>query len=350
MFAVVGRVRFVDECRAGGGEFRPRDVDAVLEWRAGAAWVGGGLRGRAGAPVIVDGHELLVLERKETPLESGFEDGTSWKVERGAEVLRGPEDEEPAGPVRIRCRHGAALEYLAGEIRVALAIPSHGCVSAGLPVLAGGIEVCRTSPGEVVWNRRVVPVAALVQAVGDTACAVAPAVVIVARDDVIGLVGIGRDGRLVLRLTASLQIWIAQVQAVLVDLDVRREIRRAAVAPARKVIGRFRPRLPPAIGAQFVRGESRKEPFLDVVQLLLQSRRGRDGGCGRQEQNGREGQRGQGGQQSVLHLTLDRKRRFHGGLSADHSSCGSVGTAVTGASERKRRESEKFVAGTAPAA
>src|SRR5438445_11086195 len=128
VFAVVRRVRFVDERRAGGGEFRPRDVDAVLEWRAGAAWVGGGLRGRAGAPVIVDGHELLVLERQETPLESGFENGTSWKVERGAEVLRGPEDEEPAGPARIRCRHGAALEYLAGEIRVALAIPSHGCV------------------------------------------------------------------------------------------------------------------------------------------------------------------------------------------------------------------------------
>ena len=81
VFAVVRRVRFVDERGASGGEFRPRDVDAILEWRAGAAWVGGGLRGRAGVRVVVDGHELLVLERKEAPLESGLEHGTPREVE-----------------------------------------------------------------------------------------------------------------------------------------------------------------------------------------------------------------------------------------------------------------------------
>src|SRR5205814_6579092 len=124
-----------------------------------------------------------------------------------------------------------------------------------------------------------------------------------------------RNERFVLRLAAALQIWIAQIEAVLVDLDVRREIRRAAVAAAGKVVRRLRRGLSAAIGAQFVRRESRNEPFLDVVQFLFESRRGRDGRCGRQEQHGREWQRGQGAQQSKLHLTLNRKRRFHGGLS-----------------------------------
>ena len=166
MLPVVGREGLVDESRPAGGELGPGDVDPVLE--GGAAGTGRRDRrpARAGAGVVVDSHELLVLEREEGCLTTGFEDRPAWEVVRRAVILRRAEDEEAARPIGIACRGRSALEQLAGEIRVALAIPSEGRVTARLPVLAREcVPSADRVAGEVVRRRGVVPGPTLIEAV-----------------------------------------------------------------------------------------------------------------------------------------------------------------------------------------
>src|SRR5439155_14412565 len=94
-----------------------------------------------------------------------------------------------------------ALEQLAGQIRIALAIPADGRITARLPVLARECVACADRvAGEVVGCRGFVPGPTFVEAVGNAAGAVAAAIVVVAGDDVIGLVRVGRDRLFVLRL------------------------------------------------------------------------------------------------------------------------------------------------------
>ena len=95
----------------------------------------------------------------------------------------------------------------------------------------------------------------------------------------IGLVRVGRDRLFVLRLAASLEIRIAQIQTVLVDLDVGRLIGRTAVAASGEVAGWLGA---PAVGfgVQLHRSEPREQPALDVVHLIIDSGDGRLGGVG----------------------------------------------------------------------
>src|SRR5438876_12099713 len=109
---IVGGVGLIDKGRPAGSEFRPGDIDAVLEGRAAAARRCAGRAPRAGVRIVVDPHELLVLERKEGRLWAGLENGPSGEVERGPVVLGRSEDEEAARSVPIGGSCRAALEQL----------------------------------------------------------------------------------------------------------------------------------------------------------------------------------------------------------------------------------------------
>src|SRR5205085_4975933 len=117
---------------------------------------------------------------------------------------------------------------------------------------------------------RVVPRPPAVGAPRGPARPVAAAVVVVARDDLVRVVRVDRDRRLVLSLAAALEIRVGQVQAVLVDLDVRADVGRTVAAAAREVL--VRPvgravvvvRLP-----ELERGEAGDQPLLLVVHLVV---------------------------------------------------------------------------------
>ena len=79
------------------------------------------------------------------------------------------------------------------------------------------------------------------------------------------------DERLVLGLTAALQVRIAQVQAVLVDLDVRALVIRTPIAAAREVRRPARVRAADVVPvlAERERCEAGDDPGLDVVELVV---------------------------------------------------------------------------------
>src|SRR5207253_6418746 len=108
---------------------------------------------------------------------------------------------------------------LAGQVRVALGVPGDRGVAAGLPVLAGRAAE-RGTAAEPVRCGRVGPRPTAVQRVRHPAGTVTAPVVVVAADQVVGVVRVDRDPGLVLRLGPALQIRVGQVQAVLVYLDV----------------------------------------------------------------------------------------------------------------------------------
>src|SRR5207237_5716944 len=85
---------------------------------------------------------------------------------------------------------------------------------------------------------------------------------VVACDDMIGLVGVLRGIRFILGLAASLQVGIAEVQAVLVDLDVGRRVDGAVTAAAREVIGWRLRRIGLILGAELVRNKARDDASL----------------------------------------------------------------------------------------
>src|SRR5437763_140217 len=65
---------------------------------------------------------------------------------------------------------------------------------------------------------------------------VAAAVVVVARDELVRVGRVDLDRGLVLRLGAALQVRIAQIQAVLVDLDDRAVVVDTVTASLREVV------------------------------------------------------------------------------------------------------------------
>src|SRR5437868_9437104 len=167
---------------------------------------------------MVDGHELLVLERQERALEARVEDGPAGEVPRRPAVLRRAENIEAARPIDIAGGRRATLEDLARQVGVALRVECDRRVTGGLPVLARE-RVPATRKG--IRDGRVVPRPAAVGAPRTPARAVAAAIVVVARDQVVRVARIDRERLLVLGLTAALEVGVAEVEAVLVDLDVR---------------------------------------------------------------------------------------------------------------------------------
>src|SRR4029450_4282552 len=113
------------------------------------------------------------------------------------------------------------------EVGVAAGVGGDRGVAGPLPVLAGRPE--RVAAGEAGRHLAVGPGPAAVAAVGGHAARVAPAVVVVAHDQVAG----GRVDRhrgLVVGLGAAGQIHVGQVEAVAVGLDVAPHTVRAAQA------------------------------------------------------------------------------------------------------------------------
>jgi len=79
---------------------------------------------------------------------------------------------------------------------------------------------------------------ASIDAVSESARAITTAVVIEGRDEVTGIIGIPGYRRLVLSLPATLQIRIANVETILIDLDIQTEDLAASVILHGKVRGR----------------------------------------------------------------------------------------------------------------
>ena len=140
---------------------------------------------------------------------------------------RRAEEVERAGGIRVLGRGGPALEDQARLVGVALAVPGHRRVAAGLPVLARQATEGRAAR-EAEGQRRVRPRPAAVGRVARVARAVAAPVVVLGGDQMRWIVRVLRDGGLVLSLAAARQIGVGEVLAVLVDADVGAPVRRAA--------------------------------------------------------------------------------------------------------------------------
>ncbi len=189
--------------------------------------------------MIVDSDVRLVDEwGSERPGGVGaLDDGPPGEVPRRAEVAGGAVDVDRArGVRRAREPEAAALDLLTREVRIALGVPRDRRITPDLPVLA--LDVEGRAPREVHRDGRVVPVPPLVEAVLRVAVRVAAPVVVGGRDEVVRLQRVRGDRGLVLRLPAALEVRVCQVEAVLVHLDVRREVLRAGVATAREVARR----------------------------------------------------------------------------------------------------------------
>jgi hypothetical protein len=119
------------------------------------------------------------------------------------------------------------VELQAGEVGVAAGVGGDPGVAGALPVLAGRPE--RVAAGEPGRHLAVGPGPAAVAAVGGDAAGVAPAVVVVADDQVAGCRVDGHRG-LVVGLPAAGQVDVGQVEAVAVGLDVAALAVRAAQA------------------------------------------------------------------------------------------------------------------------
>ena len=88
----------------------------------------------------------------------------------------------------------------------------------------------------------------------------------------IRVVRVDLDRLLVLRLRAALKRRVGQVEAVLVDLDVRADVVRTAVASAREVVVRLLVRVRVGVVArpgELERRESRKQALLLGVHLVV---------------------------------------------------------------------------------
>ena len=100
-----------------------------------------------------------------------------------------------------------------------------------------------SSPREAIRSCSVAPVLTAVEAVAYPAGAIAPAIIVIRSHEMFRIHGILGDRRLVLRLPTTLQIRIAEIQAVLVDLDIRadrftaRVVLTRVIGPGRQELG-----------------------------------------------------------------------------------------------------------------
>ena len=190
--------------------------------------------------------QVLLVEERIGRRISGSDAGARANVTPrevpGCPLVQGrAEDEEGARDVRVRRRWLAAVEDLAGEVGVALGVPGDRRVAARLPVLPRGSKGAgcdgrgRSSPREAHRNRAVGPGPTTVQTERAVAVSVAAAVIVEGGDQVLRVVRVVRDRGLVLRLGATLQIRVGEVQTILIDLDVVSQVHGTTVVACREV-------------------------------------------------------------------------------------------------------------------
>ena len=197
----------------------------------------------------------------------GLDRGVAGEVPGRAGVAGGAEHVDGAGLVGVVRRRRPAHEHLARVVGVAPAVPGHRRVAAGLPVLPGHVAE-RGAAGEPVGHGAVGPAGPAVAAERGAAGAITAPVVVEPGHQLARVERVLRDGGLVLRLAAALQVGVGDVQAVLVDQDVGPEVARAQVHPgaARPGAGPGRGCLGRHADAGLERGEPGQVRPLDAVQ------------------------------------------------------------------------------------
>jgi hypothetical protein len=168
--------------------------------------------------VVVDGQQLLVLEDAAGAGDVRILDHRpAGEVPGGAGVAGGAVQVDGAGGVGHGSGRLAPVELEAGVVGVAAGVEGDRGVAGPLPVLAGRPE--GVAAGEAGRHLAVGPGPAAVAAVAGHAAGVAPAVVVVAHDEVAGC-RVDRHRGLVVGLGAAGQVDVGQVEAVAVGLDV----------------------------------------------------------------------------------------------------------------------------------